>query len=89
MLLLDGTPEAVTLDLDHLVKNDSTGQVKEHPALNFQFGDMKDTQQFIYKIVAKSKADQKPMSTTMFTILAILIGIVVVFQFMLMKGVHF
>ena len=78
ILLVDGAPMATHLEGSN-----------PHPALAFDFGTREDTQKFLYKIVAKSKADQKPISNMQFTILAVLIGIVVVFQFMLMKGVTF
>lgn len=78
-ILLDGTPTALSL---RPLPDDKL-------SLAFDFGTIKDTVKFIYKIVAKSKSDQKPISNTQFMVLALLIGAVVVFQMMMLKGVKF
>ena len=79
LVLVDGASRAAQL----------LGDEENHPALAFSFGDRQDAERFLYKIVAKSKADQKPLSNFQFILLALLIGMVVVLQFMLMKGVQF
>jgi hypothetical protein len=84
IILLDGAPQAISLE-------STPGENGEplRPALALNFGTLKDAKRFIYKMVAKSKADQKPITNMQFTVMAILIGAVLVFQFMIMKGVKF
>ena len=77
-ILLDGCPSTFSLEPS---KNG------KEPALNLNFGSMTDTTKFIHKVVAKSKAEGKPMSNTQFMVLALLVGAVLMFQFMIMKGV--
>ena len=76
LLLVDACPSAVHLEGSN-----------PHPALAFNFGTMKDTEKFLYKVVAKSKSESKPISNTQFLVLALLLGAVLMFQFMLMKGI--
>lgn len=73
-ILMDGSPKALTLD------------PKDAPTLNLQFGTKEDTKKFITRVVAKSKADQKPITNIQFLIIAMLLGLVVVLQFMAMRG---
>lgn len=79
---LDGCPEVLSLEERNEIEGEGT-----KPALYFNFGTRKDTATFIYKLGAKSMVDIKPISNTMFLILCILIGVVIVFQFLLMRGV--
>lgn len=76
-LIIDGAPQSMSLEVER----------GDKPALSFNFGTMKDTIKFVYQIVAKSKGEQKPISNTQFLVLALLLGAVLMFQFMLMKGV--
>jgi hypothetical protein len=73
-ILMDGSPKALTLD------------PKDVPALNLQFGTKEETTRFISKVVAKSKADQKPITNMQFMMIAMLLVIVVVLQVMAMRG---
>jgi hypothetical protein len=86
-ILLDGCPKALTLEspkpqYDTDGKLLSTGE----PSLNLQFGTREDTKRFISKVVAKDKADQKPITNIQFIIIAMLLGLVLVLQFMSMRG---
>lgn len=76
-LIIDGSPQTMSLEVEKDNK----------PALSFNFGTMKDTARFVYQIVAKSKGEQKPISNMQFLVLALLLGAVLMFQFMIMKGV--
>lgn len=87
ILLLDGQPKAVTLDPPE-AKDDKEIKDEDYK-LSFSFGTLATVKRFIYKLVAKSKAEQKPISNIQFTILAIFLGIIVVFQLLIMKGVTF
>jgi len=49
---------------------------------------MKEKQKFIKKLIAKSKASQRVISLSHFIILAILLGVVIVLQLALMKGIR-
>lgn len=48
----------------------------------------KETQKFIAQLVAKSKAQQKVISTSHFIIIMVALGIIGVFQFLMMKGMR-
>jgi hypothetical protein len=73
-ILLDGCPKVLTLE-----------PLQGKPALNLQFGSREDTNKFINKVVNKSKADTKPITNLQFIVLAMLIGIVVVLQIIIMQ----
>lgn len=75
-ILLDGCNHVLTLE-----------KSEEKPSLNLQFGTKEETVRFISKVVAKSKADQKPITNFQFLIMAMLLGLIVVLQFMAMRGV--
>ena len=86
VILIDGCPRVTHLEEIPLSTNDKGLTT---PALAFEFGTRSDTTKFIYKLIAKSKAELKSMSNTQFLILAFLCGIIVVFQILLMRGVSF
>lgn len=81
IILVDGCPKATELRI--------TASEGEKPCLYFNFGTMKEAWAYIAKVVAKSKADQKPISTWQFVILAVMMGGIIALQFALMKGVKF
>lgn len=85
LLLVDGSPLAT--HLENIRDVDENGQITTKPALAFNFGTMKESLDFIDKVVRKSKADTKPISNTQFLVLALLLGAVLMFQFMIMKGI--
>lgn len=91
IILLDGAPKALTLDLpDNFDRDkDPSDLMDTDLVLGFNFGTLKDLKRFVYKVVAKSKADQKPISNMMFTVLVVILSLVLVFQILLMKGVKF
>lgn len=86
-ILIDGSPKVT--HLEEIPLNPKDDQSLKTPALAFEFGTRKDTQKFIYKLIAKSKAEQKPISNMQFLILTILLVVIVVFQILLMRGVSF
>jgi hypothetical protein len=53
------------------------------------FGTPEEKKKFIAKMIAKSKADQGPIKTWQFALLAVLMGIVIVIQVMMMRGQTF
>lgn len=79
IILVDASPTALNLEL-------KDGQ---KPAYNLNFGTVKETMAFIDKAQRKSRADQKPISNNQFLILALMLGAVLMFQFMLMRGMTF
>jgi len=79
MIIVDGNSTALNLELKEGQK----------PTYNFNFGTIKEAQEFIDKSNRKSRADSKPISTNQFLVLALLLGAVLMFQFMNMKGVTF
>jgi len=78
LLLVDGCPTMMHLEGSN-----------PHPALAFNFGTMNDTKAFIKKVTYKSIADRKAISNNQFLVLALLLGTVLMFQFMMMKGITF
>ncbi len=81
VILVDGCPKATELKIGN-----ADG---DKPCLYFNFGTMKEAWAYIAKVVAKSKADQKPIQTWQFVVLAVMIGGIIALQFALMKGVKF
>ena len=77
-ILLDGCPETFSLEQP---------KEGERPALNLNFGSVRDAVKFINKVVNKSKADTKSMSNMQFIVIALLIIMVLMFQFLIMKGI--
>lgn len=86
VILLDGCPTALSLEQEFF-KHEGTEEPK--PALNLNFGTLKDTKKFIVKLILKTKADLKPISNMQFIVIAVLLAMVLVFQILLMRGVTF
>src|SRR4030042_3881618 len=76
VLLVNGAPTAVHLEGGN-----------PHPALAFNFGTMDDSIKFLKKVTYKSIADRKPIRNNQFLVIVLMIGAVLMFQFMIMKGV--
>jgi len=85
-ILIDGCPKVTHLEEISLDPKDKSLTT---PALAFEFGTRMDTIRFIYKLIAKSKAEHKPISNMQFLVLTILLVVIVVFQILLMRGVSF
>lgn len=87
MILIDGNPSAI--DFINPALNGPPEAGKQKPWLGLNFGSEKDTKRFIAKLMAKAKVDQKPMSNFQFLGIAGLLIAVLMFQFLLMKGITF
>lgn len=61
---------------------------KELESYKHHLWNKKEKEKFISKVIAKSKAEQKMISTTHFLILAIMLGVIVVLQFLIVRGLR-
>jgi len=77
IILVDGSDRAMELH------DSATGEVE------IGHWTRKEKEKFVRKIVAKSVARQRAISMGHFVILALMIGVVIILQIMLMKGMRF
>ena len=89
VFLNDGSNECMNMASETVPSEKNPGCVEIRPSLSFNFGTRDETRRYVAKVIAKAKADQKPLSTNQFIIIIALLAVIAMLQVMVMKGVKF
>lgn len=81
-IMLDGSDKVM-----HLEKELNEDGTVKTLAFSLEYGTAKAAESMVARTAAKNTVEKKPLSNTQFIVIAVLLGLVVVLQLMMLRGV--